>query len=111
MRTFLVQLVTANLRLARDVLRRRPAFAPAFLRVNVSDLHPVQSALLAAMVSLTPGSLTVDVCDDGRTLIVHTVYAGDPERARQSIRALADMIARIAPDRAAGDRAQEERHD
>lgn len=91
---FARELVVANLKLARDVLRRQPRFEPAFLRIEVTDLGPAQTALLAALVSLTPGSITVDISADGGTLFVHTVYAAQPEEARRSVRGLADAIRR-----------------
>jgi multicomponent Na+:H+ antiporter subunit E len=92
---FLVEFGKANLRLAADVLRRQPRFRPAFLRVDVSDLGPAEVTLLAALVSLTPGSITVDAIQEGRVLVVHTVYAHDVEAARRSIRAFADLINRV----------------
>lgn len=89
---FLFELVTANLRLARDVLRIRLPFQPAFLRVDVPELSANQVAVLAALVSLTPGTLTIDVV--GEAVVVHTVYAHDPEAARRSVRRMAELIRR-----------------
>jgi multicomponent Na+:H+ antiporter subunit E len=92
---FLEELVRANLRLARDVLRRKPQFAQAVLRIQVPDLGPGQAAFLGALVSLTPGSITVDISADGKTLFVHTVYARDPEVARRAVGDLAFLIRQI----------------
>jgi multicomponent Na+:H+ antiporter subunit E len=102
LQVFALDLLRANLRLAQDVLRRRPRFEPAFLRIDTSDLGPAESAFLAALVSLTPGSISVDVSHDGRALYVHTVYAHDPEDARRAVRALADLIGRIGTGPALG---------
>ena len=94
--TFLVALVAANVRLARDVLRRRPHFTPAFLRVDLPALGRSGASLLASLVSLTPGSITVDLNEAGDQLYLHTVYAPDPEEARRSVLALARLVAQAA---------------
>lgn len=43
-------------------------------------------ALLANLITLTPGTLSVDVSDDRRTLYVHAIDCNDPEEARRDIR-------------------------
>lgn len=89
---FLRELVEANVRLARDLLRRRPPFRHAFLRVEVGDLGPARISLLGALVSLTPGTVTVDVTDE-RSIVVHTIYAQDLQSVRQGVLRFARLIA------------------
>lgn len=91
---FTASLVASNLRLARDILRPRPRFASALLAVDVTDLSPSQVTIVSALISLTPGSITVDVADDGSRIFVHTLYAGDPEGARKELRAMATLVKR-----------------
>jgi multicomponent Na+:H+ antiporter subunit E len=64
------------------------------VRFEVSDLSPVETALLANLVSLTPGTLTVDAEDDGSALYIHSLYADDPAAVRRRIGRLARMIRR-----------------
>ncbi|WP_438015722.1 Na+/H+ antiporter subunit E [Sorangium sp. So ce315] len=94
--SFLWQLVLANLQLARDVLRRELPFRPQLLRLDVRDLGRTQVVLLGNLISLTPGTITVDAEDDGATLLVHTLYAEDPEAVRGDLRALAELILRAS---------------
>jgi multicomponent Na+:H+ antiporter subunit E len=35
---------------------------------------------------MTPGSLSIDVSDDRRVLYVHTMFVGDPEAFRRTIK-------------------------
>jgi multicomponent Na+:H+ antiporter subunit E len=93
---FLWEFALSNLRLATDVLRRRPRFTPAILKVAIPDLAPGQKALLAALVSLTPGSISLDIPDDGSVLFVHTVYGRDAQAARDGVRAFAERIRRTS---------------
>jgi multicomponent Na+:H+ antiporter subunit E len=89
---FLYELVVANVHLAQDILRREPRFQPGFLAFDVRDLPPLETVMLGNMISLTPGTLTVDASEDGGMLYIHTVYAQDPERARRGFRKFADLI-------------------
>jgi multicomponent Na+:H+ antiporter subunit E len=41
--------------------------------------------LLANMITLTPGTLSVDVSEDRKTLYVHAVDCSDPEGTVRSI--------------------------
>ncbi len=89
---FLYELVAANLQLARDILRPVPPFKPGFISFDVRDLPPTETVLLANMISLTPGTLTVDSDDEGFTLYVHSLYAQDPEKVRRGFRTFANLI-------------------
>jgi multicomponent Na+:H+ antiporter subunit E len=42
-------------------------------------------ALLANLITLTPGTLSVDVSDDRRTLYVHAIDCSDPEDTKRGI--------------------------
>jgi len=39
----------------------------------------VQITMLANLISLTPGTLSVDVSDDKKNLYVHAMYGDDPD--------------------------------
>lgn len=56
-------------------IRLRPAIIPYPLTVTTD----IQITLLANLVTLTPGTLSVDVSDDRRTLFIHALDVADPE--------------------------------
>jgi multicomponent Na+:H+ antiporter subunit E len=68
----LAAVVRANLALAAVVLDPRLPIDPAVVRVPAPE-GTVARALLANSITLTPGTLTVDVTDD--ELVVHTLTA------------------------------------
>jgi multicomponent Na+:H+ antiporter subunit E len=77
---YLYEVVSGALRVARDVLSPRPRLNPVLLRVPVDLPGPGHRLLLAALVTMTPGTLSVAETDDGRELLVHSLYGGgDPE--------------------------------
>lgn len=86
------ELLVANLQLARDVLRPTLPFTPGFIRYDASTLSTVERVVLANMISLTPGTLTVDYGEEGRALYIHSLYAQDPAKLCSGIDLLAGLI-------------------
>jgi multicomponent Na+:H+ antiporter subunit E len=81
------ELIVANLRVARDVLRPGPLrMKPRVIAVPLDLTGDVPVTLLANVLSLTPGSLSLDISDDRKTLFVHVIHAPDEEAARQEIK-------------------------
>ena len=82
---FFRELVVANLRMAGLVLNPALPVKPAFVKVHTRLTDPVARLLLANSITLTPGTLTVEIA--GEWLYVHWVVAEttDPEAATQSI--------------------------
>lgn len=83
---FLWQLLLANLRVTYDVLTPRNYMRPGVLAIPLDVTTDVEITLLANLLTLTPGSLSLDVSADRRTLYVHLMYMGDEERARREIK-------------------------
>jgi len=42
--------------------------------------------VLANLITLTPGSLCLDVSDDRRTLYVHAMFVSEPDQVRSEIK-------------------------
>lgn len=96
---FVRDLFTSSLIVAWDVLtpglRVRAAVVAFPLRLKSN----VGITLLANTISLTPGTLSLDVSEDRTTLYVHAMYHGDePDRVRNDLRRLEDrVIALVEP--------------
>lgn len=83
----LVALFASAWRVAELVLRPKLAISPDVVVVPVGLTSDAELTLLANLITLTPGTLTVDVADDRRSLYVHALEAADPEAVRRDIRA------------------------
>lgn len=83
---FLRELVIATVRVARVVIAPEIDVRPAIIAVPLDLTTDFQITLLANLVTLTPGTLTLDVSDDCRVMYVHVMHAEDIERARQEIK-------------------------
>lgn len=83
---FLWELVVANLKVAAVVLRPGRLLRPGIVAVPLDVTTDVQIALLANLITLTPGTLSVDVSSDRRVLYVHFLQIDDPEAARREVK-------------------------
>ena len=83
---FLRELVLSNLRVLWDVVTPGHISRPGIVGVPLSAESELEILLVANLISLTPGTLSVDLSDDRRTLYVHVMFLDDPDRFRQSIK-------------------------
>ena len=84
---FLVkEIVVSNLVVARDVLSPRPRRRLAVIAVPLEARTDAEITLLAHVVTLTPGTLNLDVSEDRSTLYVHTMFFDSPEALRREIK-------------------------
>lgn len=85
---FFIALVVANLDLARRVLSPSLPIRPAVVEVTTELQSPLGRMLLANSITLTPGTLVIDVIDN--RLLVHWIDCPpgtDLEQATQAIAA------------------------
>jgi multicomponent Na+:H+ antiporter subunit E len=75
---FLYDLVVSSLIVAWDVLTPRLRAQPCFVEMPLDARTDLEIMLTANLISLTPGTLSVDVSPDRRTLLVHAMFARDP---------------------------------
>ncbi len=79
-------IVVANLEVARRILGRESALRPAFVRVPLDLREPLGIAALAAIVTLTPGTVSADLTDAGDSLVVHALHVEDEARLVATIK-------------------------
>lgn len=75
----LADVVTANLRIARAVLGPVARLRPGFARVPLDVRSDIGIAVLAGTITLTPGTLSADLSEDRRELVVHYLDERDPD--------------------------------
>lgn len=82
---FLYDIVRANFRMATIILSPRMKLRPAVVAVPLILKSEAATILLANLVTLTPGTLSLDISTDRQTIFIHTVYLDDPERFRKQL--------------------------
>lgn len=83
---FLRELVTANLRVAFDVATPTHYMRPGVIGIPLDATTDVEITLLGNLISLTPGTLTLDVSADRKTIFIHAMYIQDVDEVRRSIK-------------------------
>jgi multicomponent K+:H+ antiporter subunit E len=80
-------IVVANLGVARRVLGPLSRLQPAFVEVPLDLADPFVATILASIVSLTPGTVSIDVDRTRRVLSLHALDAPDPQALAAGIKA------------------------
>ncbi len=83
---FLWELLQANLRVASDVLTPRYRMRPGVIAIPLDARTDAEITALANLITLTPGTLSLDVSADRRVLYIHAMYLGDVEAFRRTIK-------------------------
>lgn len=92
LREFALALVKSNLDVARRVLTPSLPIRPAVVEVTTSLRSPLGKLLLANSITLTPGTLTVDVQDD--RILVHWIDCPPGTDLAGATRAIAESFER-----------------
>lgn len=80
MAVFVYDIVVANWGVARRVIAPPERLTPAIVDIPLDLRDPFVATLLASIVSLTPGTLSIDVDRQKWILRVHALDAPEPER-------------------------------
>lgn len=71
---FFKELIIANLLVAYDVLTPTTRMRPCVIALPLDAKSDYEITLLANMISLTPGTLSLDLSEDRKFLFVHAIY-------------------------------------
>ena len=82
---FVKELIISAWRVAKLVLSPRMDLQPGIFSYPLKVDRDFEITLLANLITLTPGTLSVDVSEDRRTLYVHAIDCRDPQAARRDI--------------------------
>lgn len=91
---FLWELVLANLRVAAEALTPGFSMTPGIVRFPTSTSNDWEVMLLANAISMTPGTLSLEVSDDGRELYVHSLYVSSREQFVEDISRMEAVLLR-----------------
>ena len=83
---FLWEMITASMKVAHDVLTPRNYMTPRIIAYELEAKTDMEITLFANAVSLTPGTLSLDVSEDRKVLQIHAMYVDDEAALVQSIR-------------------------
>ena len=76
---FLWELMKSSMTVAIAVLRPRMGIKPGVIALSLDAKTDLEITLLANLISLTPGTLSLDVSSDRETLYIHSMFLEDEE--------------------------------
>lgn len=82
------ELVVASGRVAYEVVTHKDHMCPGVIAIPLEAVTNLEITLLANFITLTPGTLSIDVSDDRKTLFIHEVFvkSGDKEKIISQIK-------------------------
>lgn len=83
---YLWELLNSNFTVAIDILTPTHHMRPGIVAVPLDAKSDFEITLLANLITMTPGTLSLDLSDDRKTLYVHAMYITDPDEIRRSIK-------------------------
>lgn len=81
----LMDIIVASVSVARLILSPR-APKPMFVCYPLELEHPLAISILASTISLTPGTVSADVSDDNKTLLIHALDAQSEQEVIDAIK-------------------------
>jgi len=76
---FIYDMLKANFKIAYDVLTPKYFMRPGIVAFPLAAKTPFEITMLSNVISLTPGTLIIDVSEDQSILYIHVMYLKDPK--------------------------------
>lgn len=84
---FLYELVVSSMQVFWDVVTPTHLARPALIEMPLDVRSDAGILLVTNLISLTPGTLSLDVSEDRRTLLIHAMFADDPDAVCRALKA------------------------
>lgn len=83
---FVKALLVSNLRVLWDVVTPAHISRPGIIRLALDARTDLEIMLVANLISLTPGTLSIDLSEDRQYLYVHVMFLEDIEATRRELK-------------------------
>tara|TARA_R110002073_G_scaffold48144_7_gene129648 strand:+ start:8006 stop:8479 length:474 start_codon:yes stop_codon:yes gene_type:complete len=92
---FLWELVLSNIKVAIDIVTPPWHMRPGVLRYELAAKTDLEITLVANFISLTPGTLVLDVSEDKRALFVHAMFLHDEAEVLADLKELEYRLLKV----------------
>jgi len=83
---FVKELLISSVRVAYDVVTPTDYAKPGIIAVPIDAKTDLEITSLANIISLTPGTLSLDVSKDRKHLYIHVMFIDNPDELRREIK-------------------------
>lgn len=77
---FLGEMLKANIQVAYDVITPKYFFKPGIVRFPLAATSDLEINLISMFISLTPGTILLDVSEDKKWIFIHVMYLDSREK-------------------------------
>lgn len=92
---YLKKLIQANLFVAYDILTPKDRVKPAFIEVPVKVKTNVGLLLFSNLMSMTPGTISIDINRNRSIMLVHVLYYSSDELIQKDFEVIQNKIIKI----------------
>ncbi|GAA0191411.1 hypothetical protein GCM10009122_53870 [Fulvivirga kasyanovii] len=92
---YLGRLISSNIEVAIEILTPRFRMHPAIVEVPIVVKSDHEVLALVNLITMTPGTLSLDISDDKKRLYVHAMYAEDTDEFIKDIQKLERKIQKL----------------
>lgn len=97
---FIGQVLVSGFDTAWQILRPDQRPVPGYIRMGYGPMTPRGAAVLGSLITLTPGTTTLDIDPERRELLLHMLDSSDPQGAVEGIRRHFEApLLRLFPER------------
>ncbi len=92
---YLAELVKANFYIAFIILSPKMKTQPGFIEFPLKIKSPAGLLLFSNLISMTPGSLSAEISEDKKTLLIHALMINDEQKAMDEFESIQKRILRL----------------
>lgn len=92
---YLFKIIQSNIYLAYDILTPRMHTNPGFVWVTLKLNSNMGILIFSNLLSMTPGTLSVDLSSDRKKLLVHYLYNNENSMIINDINRIQDKISKL----------------
>lgn len=89
---FIYELIASNVIVAWEIVTPRSGLSPVIIAMPLRSRTKGERTLFVGVVTLTPGTLSLDLRDEPATLYIHGMHASDVDRFRRRLHYLEDLL-------------------
>ena len=92
---YIIKLVEANISIAYDIVTPKMQTNPGFIWVPLRLENNFGLLLFNNLLSMTPGTLSIDISEDKKSLLVHCLYSGKQNEVLEEIEHIQNRIMKL----------------
>lgn len=96
---YVKEIILSNLYVAYDIITPDYFMKPGVIALPLEVETDFQIFLVANLITMTPGTLSIDVSTDRKTLYVHAMYIEDEDDVRRALKeSIEDAVLKLYAD-------------